>query len=76
MDASIECRCDECGTRFDEDLLVKQHYAEYPGASMQPMFVSPCCHVDWDYVYMEGYDERNEIELVTAELARKRGLTE
>lgn len=24
----------------------------------------------------EGYDERNEIELVTAELARKRGLTE
>lgn len=50
---SYECVCDECDSQFDEDLLVTIQYAEYPGASMQETYASPCCHAEWDYTEEE-----------------------
>jgi hypothetical protein len=49
-DYPIECICEKCHGKFNEIDLVTIQYAEYPGASMQEEYASPCCHSEWDYV--------------------------
>lgn len=48
-DGDYECVCDKCRGRFAEKDLVTIQYAEYPGASMQDTYASPCCHAAWEY---------------------------
>lgn len=48
-DGDYECMCDVCRGRFAEKSLVTIQYAEYPGASMQEEYASPCCHAAWEY---------------------------
>lgn len=46
--------CDKCGNEFNYDELIDTYTApEYPGASVHPDTVSPCCHADWEEV--RGY---------------------
>ena len=44
-----ECRCNICHGKFPESDLVTIEYAEYPGASMQEAYASPCCNSEYDY---------------------------
>lgn len=48
-DKPIMCICDDCGSKFMEDDLLKPHY-DGSGTSMLPMYVSPCCNADYEYI--------------------------
>ncbi len=50
MDEIYKCQCNECNHIFDSNKIAEGKYQEYPGASYQPYFVSPCCHSEYDEI--------------------------
>lgn len=48
MELDYTYKCNNCGKPFKEPFTI--YYQEYPGASYQEDYVSPCCHSTFEEV--------------------------